>query len=177
MTPIDNGGDESLPGRRIPKPSAKRPASWEGDDDDDRPLRTKEARGRLDASADSDLVARAANDARVTQLLSPRQQRTAEGSMAQDVQRISPPKEPSRAFSIRDSLSHCSDYYIGDMEEGLLLRPPGQPENLAQQYSARSCRTCATLLRAFGLRLSAVEAELEKFRKKSKRVITPVSNA
>ena len=71
-----NGENEpALPGRRTPKPTAKRLAgSWEGDESDEgRPLGTKQVKGSSGAAANSDLVTRAANAARVTELLSLRQ--------------------------------------------------------------------------------------------------------
>ena len=58
-----NGGNEpALPGRRMPKPMAKRLAgSWEGDEsDEERPLGTKQAKGSSGAAANSDLVRQAA---------------------------------------------------------------------------------------------------------------------
>ena len=176
-----NGENEpALPGRRTPKPTAKRLAgSWEeleGDEyDEERPLATKKAKGSSGAAANSDLVTRAANAARVTELLSPRQPQGPEGHISP-----TPPKKPDdlAPFSIVDSLSHCSDYDVSDLEEGLVIRQPGQANALPElQGTSTPCRTCAPWLRRLSHRLSACEAELDKCRKKIKRVITPVNDA
>ena len=97
-------------------------------------------------------------------------------------QRVSPtpPKklDDLAPFSIVDSPSHCSDYDVRDLEEGLVIQLPGQASDLPElQQSSALCPTCAQWIRKLSHRLNACEAELDKCPKKIKRVITPVNDA
>ena len=94
---------------------------------------------------------------------------------------------PSREFSISQSLSHCSDYDVSDLEGSMDY---SRNTSLHQLQTAKSrvsrddtwqgmasfpdinnpCPSCQPLLLSLGNRLSILEAEVEKLRRKQRKV-------
>ena len=135
----------------------------------DRPLGTKQARGSSGAAAMATWWHWFAATSLATELYETR-----------STGLPTPPKklDDLAPFSIVDSLSHCSDYDVSDLEEGLVIQPPGQANDLPElQQSSALCPTCAPWIRKLSHRLSACEVELDKCPKKIKRVITAVNDA
>ena len=102
---------------------------------------------------------------------------------------LSSPVIPQQEFSISQSLSHCSDYDVSDLEEPVICS--SRNSNLhqlqtAQSHTSRddswhrkssfsadlnnSCPNCQPLLQSLSSRLSSLEAEVEKLRRKQRKV-------
>ena len=103
---------------------------------------------------------------------------------------LSPPTIPQDEFSISHSLGHCSDYDMSDLEVptgysshnislNQLQTVPGQtPRDHNWQGSPSftavnsPCPNCQPLLQSLSSRLSNLESEVEKLRRKQKKVRT-----
>lgn len=102
---------------------------------------------------------------------------------------LSSPVIPQQEFSISQSLSHCSDYDVSDLEGPITYSPRNR--NLHQLQTVRghisrddswhstssfsadvntSCPSCQPLLQSLSNRLSSLEAEVEKLRRKQRKV-------
>ena len=96
---------------------------------------------------------------------------------------------PHQEFSISQSLSHCSDYDVSDLEGPITYS--SRNSNLHQLQTVRghisrddswhttssysadvntSCPSCQPLLQTLSSRLSSLEAEVEKLRRKQRKV-------
>ena len=99
------------------------------------------------------------------------------------------PVIPQQEFSISQSLSHCSDYNVSDLEGPITYSP--RNSNLHQLQTVRghisrdvswhrtssfsedvntSCPSCQPLLQSLSNPLSSLEAEVEKLRRKQRKV-------
>ena len=104
---------------------------------------------------------------------------------------LSSPVIPQQEFSISQSLSHCSDYDVSDLEGPDTYS--SHNSNLHQLQTVRghfsrddswhktssfsadvtaSCPSCQPLLQSLSSRLSSLEAEFEKLRRKQRKVQT-----
>ena len=102
---------------------------------------------------------------------------------------LSSPVIPQQEFSISQSLSHCSDYDVSDLESPITYSP--RNSNLHQLQTVRghisrdgswhrtssfsadvntSCPSCQPLLQSLSNRLTSLEAEVEKLRRKQRKV-------
>lgn len=102
---------------------------------------------------------------------------------------LSSPVIPQQEFSISQSLSHCSDYDVSDLEGPVTYS--SHNSNLHQLQMVRghfsrddswhktssfsadvntSCTSCQPLLQSLSSRLTSLEAEVEKLRRKQRKV-------
>lgn len=101
---------------------------------------------------------------------------------------LSSPVIPQQEFSISQSLSHCSDYGVSDLESPITYSP--RNSNLHQLQTVQchisrddswhrtsfsadvntSCPSCQPLLQSLSNRLSSLEAEVEKLKRKQRKV-------
>ena len=101
---------------------------------------------------------------------------------------LSPPDIPQQEFSISRSLSHCSDYNVPEWE--VPMGYPSRNTNLHQLQTGRGhiqkddswqgmpplsdlinpCPNCQPLLQSLSSRLNNLEAEVEKLRRKQRKV-------
>lgn len=103
---------------------------------------------------------------------------------------LSSPVIPQQEFSISQSLSHCSDYDVSDLEGPVTYSSHNsslhQLQTVGGHFSRNdswhktssfsadvnaSCTSCQPLLQSLSSRLSRLEAEVEKLRRKQRKVI------